>query len=206
MNRVPAHPHTFIDGPGHTASGEQVMDDLDNLRDTYNDDSNIGTVLPSSPEDGREFNLKIEDGTVWKMRYNAASTLDYKWDFVGGGPDAGVEAASEPPGNWGPNLGVPYDGIYVITYGHTTWFDAAGTFENTLVLRNAGGPVSGPLDGSGGDPGCHYIADAPGLKMTVMTVAEVVIQAGIVSLTFSSTGGTPHSDKRTMSIVPRCLA
>lgn len=204
MQRVPTFPHTFVDGPGNTASGEEVMDNLAWLRDAYNDDSDIGLALPNTPDDGQEFNLVVEDGLVWKVRYRAASSLPYKWEFVGGGAHAGVEATDvNAAGAHGPTLGLPYDGIFVVTYGHETYI-SGGAGDSTLTLRQNGAGVSGPADGSGGDPGVHYSEDAADRHASLLTVAEVILVAGDVQLTLAATGDG-HSHRRTMSILPRCI-
>lgn len=43
--------------------------------------------LPASPYDGQVVMFDANDGaaTIWQLRYNAASSSSYKWEWVGGG-------------------------------------------------------------------------------------------------------------------------
>jgi hypothetical protein len=48
----------------------------------------VVTALPSSPADGDEVYLQTAamatDGAMWHLRYRAASSSAYKWEFIGG--------------------------------------------------------------------------------------------------------------------------
>jgi hypothetical protein len=81
----------------------------------------IVTALPGSPVDGQEVYYLVDaaSGRVWHLRYRAASTSPYKWEFVGGSPvNAGPQGAvthavvSEIALTSGPTLTVPLSGDY----------------------------------------------------------------------------------------------
>lgn len=44
------------------------------------------TSLPASPSDGQEIYYQAGAGVIWRFRYNASSSSQYKWEFAGGPP------------------------------------------------------------------------------------------------------------------------
>lgn len=46
------------------------------------------TSLPSAPIDGQEIRYLADatNGVIWNLRYRAASSSSYKWEFIGGSP------------------------------------------------------------------------------------------------------------------------
>ena len=86
-----------------------------------------GTSLPASPVDGQEAVL-VDSLTAptwqWRFRYNASSTLAYKWEFIGGSPKQIDIQTSEATGaaGWvdlatvGPSFVVPRAGMYICNY------------------------------------------------------------------------------------------
>lgn len=78
------------------------------------------STLPSNPVDGQEVLYLASDtnGVTWRLRYRAASTSAYKWEFVGGPPLTARSTASE--GTIGglawhatPVLTIPRAGEYI---------------------------------------------------------------------------------------------
>lgn len=205
MPLIPAFPHTFIDGPGHTASGEEVMDNLALLRDSVNDKLTAGAaVLPGSAADEQVFNLEVEDGVCWSLRYHEASALPHRWEFIGGGAlhrvqdfvivaNLGVDAA--------PEITIPQDGIYDIAYGHRTWFSTDGLESTQLELRNEGVPVAG-------DPKIIYQAVRAGsdLKVTESAAVSAELVAGALRLWFSSSDLQGRSEQRWIRVTPKALS
>src|SRR5262252_441821 len=83
------------------------------------------TSLPASPVDGQviDYLADATNGVVWRLRYRAASSSSYKWEFIGGPPLhkeylAYESFASYQPNTWGgisandPSVTVPLAGDY----------------------------------------------------------------------------------------------
>lgn len=89
------------------------------------------TVLPAGPDDGQEAHYLADDiqGVVWHLRYRAASTSQFKWEFLGGGalahdiPTQGGRNntaygdTNQPVGGVGPQITLPLAGDYDIAHG-----------------------------------------------------------------------------------------
>jgi len=116
-------PHTFVDGPGNVASGEEVMDNLNAI--------NAGvaaatvTSLPGSPVNGQDcyYLADATNGIVWHLKYRSASASAYKWEFVGGGVLHSDVATSQTTASTtyadlataGPTVTVPLAGDYDVS-------------------------------------------------------------------------------------------
>lgn len=99
------------------------------------------TTLPSSPVDGQEVyyqsttaggggtNTMADVGAVWHLRYRAASSSAYKWEFVGGTSishsapggttGAGGTFAALASGS-APVIVLPVAGDYILEYGENS--------------------------------------------------------------------------------------
>lgn len=88
------------------------------------------TSLPTSPTDGQEVYYLAESvsGVVWHLRYRAAATGPYKWEYVGGSPLYANVFANEGGGSgtanvWsnlatvGPSVVAPLAGDYRARFG-----------------------------------------------------------------------------------------
>lgn len=117
-------PHTFADGPGNTASGVEVMDNLN----AVNAGVFMATVtsLPSSPVNGQDCYILADatNGVVWHFKYRAASASGFKWEFVGGGSlySEVLTLESTASGTFvdlttvGPQVTVPLAGDYDVEF------------------------------------------------------------------------------------------
>lgn len=81
-------------------------------------------TMPSSPSDGMEWLYPVDtaNGANWLFRYNAGSSIAYKWEFCGGPPysvfnttDIGTQFTSSPFAS--PTLALPFKGIYAVKFG-----------------------------------------------------------------------------------------
>lgn len=80
------------------------------------------TALPSNPVDGQEIYYAADatNGVIWHLRYRAASSSSYKWEFVGGPPLFAfvATAQSTTSGSYtalstaGPSVSLPLAGDY----------------------------------------------------------------------------------------------
>lgn len=88
------------------------------------------TSLPASPVDGQiiDYQADAANGIVWRLRYNAASSSPYKWEFVSGSAlyakNESIAAMggtgssySEPSGSSGPDITCPLAGDYDVNFG-----------------------------------------------------------------------------------------
>jgi hypothetical protein len=202
MTLIPSLPHTFVDGPGNTASGEEVMDNLETIRDAINDTlGSTGTSFPSSPRDGQIYNFHAADGSLWTFRYNADNATAFKWEFAGGAPLVGTEDGSgsgDLPGNLGPDVVIPRAGIYVIQYGHRTWHSTNAVHDTLLTLRQGGAGLTG-------DPGIHYQSPTSDDIVSLATAVSLTLAAGTLSLTFASSDAQGRSRFRWIHVTPRAV-
>lgn len=114
-------PFIFADGPGNTASGVQVMSNLNAVLGRT--DIPAGTSFPTSPYDGQDFFYRAADGVIWHFKYDASSASTLKWVCVGGRPlqaevlTAEVRAAATYADltTTGPSVTVPLAGDYDLT-------------------------------------------------------------------------------------------
>lgn len=110
----------------------------------------IVTALPLSPIDGQEI-LYLADatnGVVWRLKYRAASTSPYKWEFVGGAPLSATRDAAEttastvPVGLNGPNLNLPLAGEYDLSVSGRLQNNTAGAASQMGVGLGSAAPPS----------------------------------------------------------------
>lgn len=200
MSLIPSFPHTFTDGPGNTASGEAVMDDLNTIRDAINDTfgSTSSGAFPSSPRDGQYFNFHAANGSLWVFRFNAGNSL---WEFAGGAPLVNKEDGSgtgDLPGDYGPTLVIPRAGQYVVRYGHRTWHSTDSQKNTTLSLRQSGAAVTG-------DPGIVWDTDHLNQIASLSIELDLTLAAGNLSLNFASDDTQGRSRFRYLSVTPRSV-
>lgn len=84
------------------------------------------TSLPSAPIDGQEIRYLADatNGVIWNLRYRAASSSPYKWEFIGGPPVTTVSPvypASQSNSSYtnitsGPTFTVPLSGDYIVNH------------------------------------------------------------------------------------------
>jgi hypothetical protein len=87
------------------------------------------TALPGNPVDGQivDYLADAANGVVWRLRYRAASSSAYKWEFIGGGSLEKEQVATETSSSfaattWGsvsandPQLTVPLAGDYIVRH------------------------------------------------------------------------------------------
>lgn len=107
------------------------------------------TSLPSSPVDGQTvvYAADATNGVMWTLRYRAASSSSYKWEFVGGTSMATYGATtsrSTTSTTYTALTGeaievtVPLAGDYRIEHGFAKgYLNATGYFEQTVKLGTA---------------------------------------------------------------------
>jgi hypothetical protein len=202
-------PHTFVDGPGNIASGEQVMDNLNAI--------NAGvfmatvTSLPASPVNGQEcfYLADATNGVVWHLKYRSASASAYKWECVGGGAMQAeittleIRSTTGAFGDMatiGPSVTVPLAGDYDITV--EAWVETApvaGTFGEIAPQIGAAVPAaSGPDVAFAGASSAQVTETQTGrtLRRTVATPATVV------KITYLASSTTTRFGNRHLEIRP----
>ena len=143
--------HTFVDGVGNVASGEDVMDNFN----AVNAGVHIATVtsLPGSPVNGQDvyYLADATNGIVWHLKYRAASASAYKWEVVGGPPLTADVATEETTvsttfaalATAGPSVTVPLAGDYDVEVGARTAMNAQ---SSSLFSYAIGGTVAADSD------------------------------------------------------------
>ncbi len=129
MTHLGSFPHTFEDGPGNTASGEEVMDNLGFLKDGVDAvDDRVGTLESSGPADGTVdtgalaagavTSAKIADGTIATGDLADGAVTSAK---IADGTIASADLTASLAGTAAPTLvsslpGSPTDGQEVYYY------------------------------------------------------------------------------------------
>lgn len=85
------------------------------------------SALPAAPIDGQEiyYQASTASGVTWHLRYNAASSSSYKWEYVGGSAlrsevetqEATTSTTYADLATVGPSITVPVAGDYDISAG-----------------------------------------------------------------------------------------
>lgn len=122
------------------------------------------SVLPSSPYDGQEVYFQTTAmataGIVWHLRYRAAASGSYKWEFLGGPPlaheivtsevlQANSSAAFGDAVTVGPLVAVPLAGEFDYVFGGKFHGDNGGAAFNIGI--QLGSAVADGTTSSGAD-------------------------------------------------------
>jgi len=153
------------------------------------------TSLPGSPADGQEvyYVADAANGIVWFLRYRAAATGTYKWEFLGGPPlyaELNTQETFTVGSQWtdtatpGPQLTLPLAGDWMTTGGAS--FSPAPTsgFWNVGAAPKFGAAaVSGvPLTAFGAN-GTMNVAGSRVRRDTGIAAGTVVKLQGNVTIT-----------------------
>lgn len=92
------------------------------------------TALPANAVDGQEcyFVADAANGVVWRLKYRAADTSSYKWNFAGGPPltdevlnfESTSSTAFASLTTAGPTITVPVAGDYIVEIGASAYANA----------------------------------------------------------------------------------
>jgi hypothetical protein len=114
--------------------------------------------LPGSPADGQEvyYLANAANGVVWHLRYRAAASGSYKWEFIGGGlmaatvdtAEAKAVAAFSDLATPGPTVTVPLAGNYEVE-GEAQFYTAVAAATTGSIGISIGGAVPTTGDQSG---------------------------------------------------------
>lgn len=98
-------------------------------------------ALPGTPADGDEVFFQTAamatNGIAWHLRYRAASTSAYKWEFVGGGPlyseilttETTTSATYVALATAGPDIALPLAGDYLVTVAALAYNSTLGNIS-----------------------------------------------------------------------------
>lgn len=104
------------------------------------------TSLPSAPIDGQEIRYVADatNGIIWNLRYRAASSSAYKWEFIGGSPlhnsngsyPGAINSASYVDVPSAANVTVPLDGDYMVDFNGKADCTSSqyGSLNNVAVM------------------------------------------------------------------------
>jgi len=165
------------------------------------------TALPGSPFDGQEVYFQsaamATEGVVWHLRYRAAASGSYKWEFLGGPPMSTeiviVEGTTSVTlvdlSTPGPTVTVPLAGDYLISFGATVASAGPELPWTTVKL------------------GAAAVADAQGFPMVVTAgnantgsrterVAAIAASAALKMMYRTTAGGAVNWDRRWITVTP----
>lgn len=165
------------------------------------------TSLPSAPIDGQEIRYVADatNGVIWNLRYRAASSSAYKWEFVGGAPLSastisgitGTISSTSFVSASGGNISVslPLAGDY--------W-----TTTTILGTNNTGGAWwMGGLDGPGStivDQFCARLmtSSANYFQNGAASILRTFTSSGTVDMKYRVTSGIATIAERGFSLTP----
>lgn len=165
------------------------------------------TSLPSAPIDGQEIRYVADatNGVIWNLRYRAASSSLYKWEFVGGAPLSastisgitGTISSTSFVSASGGNISVslPLAGDY--------W-----TTTTILGTNNTGGAWwMGGLDGPGStivDQFCARLmtSSANYFQNGAASILRTFTSSGTVDMKYRVTSGIATIAERGFSLTP----
>lgn len=161
------------------------------------------TSLPSSPVDGQEIYYAADatNGVIWHLRYRAASSSSYKWEFVGGSPIERTAAGQNLPNNtseWidattvGPKYDVALAGDYLV-HAQANGYASSGPLGLSVgVAKGANIPVVGQY------------AEAAGAYAYVSVTAFGVVTGATTDIRMRYNQSAPNSyiSGRRMLITP----
>jgi hypothetical protein len=119
------------------------------------------TSLPSAPIDGQEIRYVADatNGVIWNLRYRAASSSSYKWEFVGGPPlhnsngsyPGAINSASYVDVPSGANVTAPLDGDYMVDFNGKADCTSSqyGSVNNVAVMTATVAPSDAKAAGVG---------------------------------------------------------
>lgn len=171
----------------------------------------LASALPTSPSDGQTVHFQsaamASAGVVWQLRYRAAASGPYKWEFVGGsGLHAGggyitSSATTYLAGTAGPGLALPLAGEYEADISGRLYQAANGAGSAVyLGLGDGSGEIpNARLDQYQGSAATNTtLLAANNARVTRFTRGA----PGPVELRLFGSGGEVRSDWRDLRIVP----
>jgi len=142
--------------------------------------------LPASPTDGQEVYYLADsvDGTVWHLRYRAASASAYKWEMIGGGPLSKYVASSQVVASTsfldltaGPTMTIPLAGRYMVQLA-ASGSNTAATGQGQYTVRY-GGVDDGNLNTTLTSAAANQAVNGVGLPiLCTFTAAQVLTSRG----------------------------
>jgi hypothetical protein len=168
------------------------------------------TTLPGSPTDGQMcyFLADATHGVVWTLRYRAASTSTYKWEFVGGAGLESFVAASESTSSTtytdlatvGPSVTIPTlpnGGDFDVTFGASV-----ATSGSTPALWTVGLAVGGTVTYSDFFAFSGPNAGTDGASLSKTFRLAGVSGATLMKLQYKISGAAASFDDRFLQVTP----
>lgn len=166
------------------------------------------TSLPSSPVDGQTvvYAADATNGVMWTLRYRAASSSSYKWEFVGGSNLSSSVAASANRtntayGSLTPSVTLPLAGDYEVSFG------AGLSNPNNGQVSYLAPDTGTPANDDNAASAYTYNATSSYRDDNTFQVARTVVLTGrsasaTLQLYYRATGGTVAADRRWISATP----
>jgi hypothetical protein len=169
------------------------------------------TALPGSPVDGQEV-YYLQDatkGTIWHLRYRAASASSYKWETVGDAPAMLSENVASGTrtstgfgdltggGAAGPLVTVPLAGEYEVSLSVDVQNNNAGAQVRAGVQFGAAAVAGDDIVEGAED------ANAPVSVASVPFLRTVAAAGTTVAVRYASSSGTATFQRRRLMVRPR---
>jgi hypothetical protein len=150
------------------------------------------TALPTAPYNGQviDYLADATNGVIWRLRYRAASTSAYKWEFVGGqdlfsriGPAEGTASGTYTDlATVGPDITVPLAGDYRVAVGASPFQSTVG--QEAWVGLSVAGTTVDLLRATQ-----QAISNANMGNLSSEAVQPAVAAASLLRMKYHSTGG-----------------
>jgi hypothetical protein len=205
MGVTPKHGIPWPAGTDPIAQGDDAIRSLAESLDGLIGPT-VVTALPASPPDGKEvyYTADATAGVVWHLKYRAASTSAYKWEYVGGPPLAAEVVPQESTASTtyallttaGPTITPPLAGDYGVTLEAQVQSNTAATLNYLSYDIGAAGAVDA-------DSALVNAAAASSRSYLGRTTRKAGLVAGAaLVLKAKTSGGTLFVERRRFAITP----
>lgn len=173
----------------------------------------VVTSLPASPQDGQECLLLADaaNGVVWHLKYRAASSSAYKWEFIGGNSLRSEVATEElrigatygDLATVGPQITLPLAGDYIVSGGAHAWISGTGASQvfAAVKLGTAATADTEALAASYTIP--QAVANAQGGQSSREILAAARAAADVLKMQYRASAGTGVWTRRWLAVRPR---
>jgi hypothetical protein len=164
--------------------------------------------LPTSPVDGQviDYLANAVDGVVWRLRYRAASTSPYKWEFIGGSALAAKVDTNQPTtsasyadlATLGPDITIPLVGDYDVQIGARIQNSAFSSASEGYMNYSIGGAAP-----DGADVCSNIVTAQYGGSTPTSLRRKTGLAAGtLIRCKYASQSGTTTFMSRILRVTP----
>ena len=165
----------------------------------------VVTTLPTDPVDGMRVDYVADsaNGVVWNLRYRAAGSATYPWEYVGGPPLTARVNTDQSTGSGtfaalataGPSVTVPLAGDYIVSGNSNSYNSGVATNQHSYDLGGTGAVTANA--GQAAIAAALYSAMLPfSNRHDGLAAATAIVSK------YATTAGTANFRYRWISVLP----